>query len=83
MSKKFLLSPAYLYMVVRSGISIKELLEDHDTVLRTTMVERLNSAPSIDFGVFLAFDSVYKENGEIDEEKSNMVTQNDYVVDIA
>ena len=83
MSKKFLLSPAYLYMVLRSGISIKELLEDHDTVLRTTMIGRLNSAPSIDFGVFLAFDSVYKENGEIDEENSNMVTPNNYVMDIA
>jgi predicted TIM-barrel fold metal-dependent hydrolase len=83
MSKKFLLSPAYLYMVVRSGISIKELFEDHDTVLRTTMIERLSTAPGIDFGVFLAFDSVYKENGEIDEENSHMVTPNDYVMEIA
>ena len=83
MSKKFLLSPAYLYMVVRSGISLKELLKDHDTILRTTMIERLNNAPGMDFGVFLAFDSVYRENGEIDEENSNMVTPNNYVMDIA
>lgn len=83
MTNKFLLSPAYLYMVVRSGISLTELLKDHDAVLRTTMIERLNSAPGIDFGVFLAFDSVYGENGEIDEENSNMVIPNDYVMDIA
>jgi predicted TIM-barrel fold metal-dependent hydrolase len=83
MSKKFLLSPAYLYMVVRSGISLDELSRDHDTALRRTMIERLNNAPSVDFGVFLAFDSVYKENGELDEENSNMVTPNDYVMDIA
>jgi predicted TIM-barrel fold metal-dependent hydrolase len=83
MSNKFLLSPAYLYMVVRSGIPLDELLRDHDTVLRTTMIGRLNNAPSIDFGVFLAFDSVYRKNGEIDEENSHMVTPNNYVMDIA
>ncbi len=83
MSKKFLLSPAYLYMVVRSGISLDKLSKDHDRALRTTMIERLNNAPSVDYGVFLAFDSVYKENGEIDEENSNMVTPNHYVMDIA
>jgi predicted TIM-barrel fold metal-dependent hydrolase len=83
MSKKFLLSPAYLYMVVRSGISLEKLSRDHDTALRTTMIERLNNAPSVDFGVFLAFDSVYMENGEIDEKNSNMVTPNNYVMNIA
>ena len=83
MSDKFLYSLAYFYMVIRSGISSDELLRDHDTVLRTTMIERLNNAPSIDFGVFLAFDSVYRKNGEIDEENSNMVTSNNYVMDIA
>ncbi len=83
MSKKFLLSPAYLYMVVRSGISLDRLSKDHDTALRATMIERLNNAPSVNYGVFLAFDSVYKENGEIDEENSNMVTPNNYVMDIA
>jgi len=83
MSKKFLLSPAYLYMVVRSGISLNELSRDHDTALRTAMIERLNNAPGIDLGVFLAFDPVYKENGEIDEKNSNMVTPNNYVMDIA
>jgi len=83
MSKKFLLSPAYLYMVVRSGISLKELLRDHDTVLRTTMIERLNNAPGVNFGVFLAFDSVYNENGEVDKKHSNMVTPNEYVMSIA
>jgi predicted TIM-barrel fold metal-dependent hydrolase len=47
------------------------------------MIERLNNARGIDFGVFLAFDSVYKENGEIDEQNSNMVTPNHYVIDMA
>jgi predicted TIM-barrel fold metal-dependent hydrolase len=47
------------------------------------MIERLNNAPGIDFGVFLAFDSVYKGNGEIDQKNSNMVTPNHYVIDIA
>jgi predicted TIM-barrel fold metal-dependent hydrolase len=83
MSRKFLHSASYLYMVVRSGISLKELSRDHDTVLRKTMIERLNNASGIDFGVFLAFDSVYKENGEIDEKNSHMVTPNNYVMDIA
>ncbi len=83
MSKKFLFSPAYLYMAVRSGIPLDKLSKDHDTALRTMMIERLNHAPSIDLGVFLAFDSVYKEDGEIDEENSNMVTPNNYVMDIA
>ncbi|MFX0200673.1 MAG: hypothetical protein ACFFCW_31520, partial [Candidatus Hodarchaeota archaeon] len=30
MSKRFISSPAYLYMVVRSGIPLHKLLEDHD-----------------------------------------------------
>jgi len=83
MSKEFLKSPAYLYMVIRSGIPLEEILEDHDGALRTTMIDRLNSAPSVDFGVFLAFDAVYKKNGEVDDEHSHMVTPNDYVMDIA
>ncbi len=83
MSKRFLHSASYLYMLARSGISLLELSRDHDTVLRKTMIERLNSASGINFGVFLAFDSVYKENGEIDEKNSHMVTPNDYVIDIA
>jgi predicted TIM-barrel fold metal-dependent hydrolase len=83
MSKRFLSSPAYLYMVVRSGIPLKKLLEDHDGVLRTTLIERLNNAPSVDFGVFLAFDAVYKENGHVDEKKSHMITPNEYVREIA
>ena len=83
MSKRFLSSPAYLYMVVRSGIPLHKLLEDHDGVLRTTLIDRLNRAPSVDYGVFLAFDAVYKENGEVDEEKSHMITPNEYVMDIA
>jgi predicted TIM-barrel fold metal-dependent hydrolase len=70
-------------MVARSGMSLNALSRDHDTVFRKTMIERLNNAPGIDFGVFLAFDSVYKENGEIDEKDSNMVTPNNYVMDIA
>jgi predicted TIM-barrel fold metal-dependent hydrolase len=83
MSKRFLHSASYLYMLARSGISLLELSKDHDTVLRKTMIERLNRAPGIDFGVFLAFDSVYKENGEIDEKNSHLVTPNQYVIDIA
>lgn len=83
MSRKFLSSPAYLYMVVRSGIPLRKLLEDHDLVLRTTLIDRLNSAPSVGFGVFLAFDAVYKANGRVDEENSHMVTPNEYVMEIA
>lgn len=83
MSKKFLSSPAYLYMVVRSGIPLRDLIEDHDKAIRTTLIKRLNNAPSVDFGVFLAFDAVYKENGEIDEKKSHMITPNEYVMEMA
>jgi predicted TIM-barrel fold metal-dependent hydrolase len=83
MSLKFLTSPAYLYMVVRSGIPLDELLEDHDTVIRNTWIDRLNKAESIDFGVFLAFDAVYKDDGEIDDENSHMITPNEYVMDLA
>jgi len=83
MSKRFLSSPAYLYMVVRSGIPLRELLEDHDQAIRTTLINRLNKAPSVDFGVFLAFDPVYNERGEIDNEKSHMITPNEYVMEIA
>ncbi len=83
MSKRFLSSPAYLYMVVRSGIPLHKLLEDHDGVLRTTLIDRLNKAPSVDFGVFLAFDAVYNENGHVDQENSHMITPNEYVMDIA
>lgn len=83
MSKRFLSSPAYLYMVVRSGIPLRELLEDHDKAIRSTLIDRLNNAPSVDFGVFLSFDAVYKENGELDEENSHMITPNEYVMGIA
>ena len=83
MSKKFLTSPAYLYMVVRSGIPLEKLWKDHDGVLRETLIERLNRASSVDFGVFLAFDAVYKNNGERDYKNSHMITPNEYVMDIA
>jgi predicted TIM-barrel fold metal-dependent hydrolase len=83
MSKRFLSSPAYLYMVVRSGISLRRLLEDHDQAIRTTMIDRLNNAPSVDFGVFLAFDALYRETGEVDKKNSHMITPNQYVMDIA
>jgi len=83
MSKKFLTSPAYLYMVIRSGIPLDQILKDHDGVLRKTLIDRLNGASSVDFDVFLAFDAVYKENGEVDHENSHMITPNDYVMDMA
>jgi predicted TIM-barrel fold metal-dependent hydrolase len=70
-------------MVVRSGIPLHKLLEDHDGVLRTTLIDRLNNAPSVDFGVFLAFDAVYKGNGQVDDGKSHMITPNEYVMEIA
>jgi hypothetical protein len=53
MSKRFLSSPAYQYMVVRSGIPLRELLEDHDKAIRTTLINRLNNAPRVDFGQVL------------------------------
>ncbi len=83
MSRRFVSSPAYLYMVVRSGIPLRDLLEDHDRAIRNTIISRLNNAPSIDFGVFLALDAVYKENGDVDKRKSHMITPNQYVMDIA
>jgi predicted TIM-barrel fold metal-dependent hydrolase len=83
MSRRFLSSPAYLYMVVRSGIPLRDLLKDHDRAIRNTILNRLNNAPSVDFGVFLALDAVYKENGDADKKKSHMITPNQYVMDIA
>lgn len=83
MSKRFLSSPAYFYMVVRSGISWIDLLKDHDEAIRTTSINRLNGASSVDLGVFLALDAVYKSNGQVDEENSHMITPNDYVMEIA
>lgn len=83
MSETFLRSPAYLYMVVRSGIPLAVILEDHDRALRETLLQQLQSAPSVDFGVFLALDAVYTRRGEVDEKRSHMITPNDYVMEIA
>jgi len=83
MSETFLRSPAYFYMVVRSGIPLAMILEDHDRALRETLLQRLQSASGVDFGVFLAFDAVYTKRGEIDEKRSHMITPNDYVMEIA
>lgn len=83
MSETFLRSPAYLYTVVRSGISLAAILEDHDRVLRETLLQRLQSASSVAFGVFLAFDAIYTKRGEVDGKRSHMITPNDYVMEIA
>lgn len=83
MSKKFLSSPAYLYMVLRSRIPVDKLFKDHDKILRKTLIDRLNKSPSVDYGVFLSLDAVHKENGKADKKRSHMVVPNDYVMGIS
>jgi predicted TIM-barrel fold metal-dependent hydrolase len=60
-----------------------DLLKDHDGAIRTTLIDRLNGASSVDFGVFLALDAVYTSNGQVDEANSHMITPNEYVMEIA
>jgi uncharacterized protein len=83
MSRKFLSSLAYVYMVVRSGINPLNLVKDHDRALATTLIDRLNGASSVNYGVLLALDGVYDRDGNFVEGETHMLTPNEYVMKLA
>ncbi len=81
-SKKTLWSPAFLYMVLGNQIDLLQLADDFDGTIRKNIIDPLNASESVDKGVLLALDGVYR-NGKLQRDRSNLVVSNDYVRELA
>ncbi len=79
-SPTMLSSPAFLYMLAGNGIDPLELAEDFDGTIRRTVLGALESSESVDRGVVLALDGIYR-GGDLQE--SHLVVSNDYVQELA
>jgi predicted TIM-barrel fold metal-dependent hydrolase len=75
--------PAFGYMLLADRVSLRALRRDFDGTIRGHIVGTLDGAPSVDFGVVLALDAVYGEDGRRRDEASHLVVANDYVARLA
>lgn len=82
-SPKLLKSPLYRYFRWFFGFGFRSAIEPGiDDLVRDKTLEWINES-QIDKVVLLAFDGVYRSNGEIDMDNTHMMTANDYVAEIA
>jgi predicted TIM-barrel fold metal-dependent hydrolase len=79
MSPQFVFSPAFVAMLIALKVSPFEI---KDEKIKEIIVDAIDAAKKIDYGVLLAMDGVYKD-GRYVEDESHLVVPNNYVMDIA
>ncbi len=74
--------PAFTYMLLADRVKRSALRRDFDGTLRDHILGALGGA-SVDYGVLLALDAAYGEDGRRLEEHSHLVVSNEYVRTLA
>jgi predicted TIM-barrel fold metal-dependent hydrolase len=82
-SDQMLAMPAFAYMIGANGINPVELIQHFDKTISSHILGVLQSAPSVEKGVLLAIDWVFKDDGTRDDARSHFVVSNDYVRELA
>jgi len=75
--------PAFIYMLLADRVKRSALRRDFDGTIRDHILGALTAAPSVDYGVLLALDAAYGEDGKLLEEHSHLVVSNEYVRTLA
>jgi predicted TIM-barrel fold metal-dependent hydrolase len=76
-------APAFTYMLLANGVKRAAVRRDFDATIGDHIVGTLGGAPSVDYGVVLALDAVYGEDGRRREDISHLVVSNEYVAKLA
>ena len=82
-SREMETEPAFIYMLLADRVRRSALRRDFDGTIRAHILGALASAPSVDYGVLLALDAPYGEDGQLLEEHSHLVVGNEYVRKLA
>ncbi|NWG00055.1 MAG: amidohydrolase family protein [Thermoanaerobaculaceae bacterium] len=82
LAESLLASPAFAYMLVANRVRPSQLRKDFDGTIRRRVVAALQGARSVDRGVVLALDAIYREDGTRCWDESGMVVSNDYVMEL-
>ncbi len=79
-SLKTLASPAFLFMLVGNAIDLDQAMKNFDETIRNMVIGALNGSKSVDKGVLLAMDGIYRDGAP---QESDFVVSNDYVRKLA
>lgn len=71
--------PAFTYMLLADRVKRSALRRDFDGTIRDHILGALAGAASVDYGVLLALDAAYGEDGRLLAEHSHLVVSNEYV----
>lgn len=82
LADSLLASPAFAYMLMANRVRPSALRQDFDGTIRRRVVAALERARSVDRGVVLALDAIYREDGRPCWTESRMVVSNDYVMEV-
>ena len=75
--------PAFAYMVTANHINLIDLDLHFDKTIHDLIIGALNGASSVQKGVLLAMDGVFKSDGNPDDHNSHFIVTNDYVRELA
>ena len=79
-SKTLLDRPSFRYLRWRLGM--KGADEQTERALVASLAAELGGANEVDAAVILAFDAVYGDDGRIDEARTHLHVENDYVIEL-
>src|SRR5690349_12611762 len=79
-SKTLLDRPSFRYLRWRLGM--KGADEGTERALVASLATELAGADGVDAAVVLAFDAVYGDDGRIDEARTHLHVENDYVIEL-
>jgi len=83
MSRRLRRRPVTWYLGRSVGLPRRMLGIDGDRMFLSTLLGYLNSSREIDYGLLLAMDRVYRDDGTADDARLELFVPNDYVMRIA
>ncbi len=83
MSRRMKRSPVTWYLSRSVGLPWSQLGTSGDQAFRTMLLDHLNSAREIDYGLLMAYDRVHRDDGTPDHKRLELFIPNDYVLGIA
>lgn len=83
MSRRLRRRPVTWYLCRSVGLSRRLLGSEGDRLFLSTLLGYLSSAEEIDYGLLLAMDRIYRDDGTADDSRLELYVPNDYVLRIA
>lgn len=83
MSRRLRRRPVTWYLSRSVGLPYHRLGSDGDRLFLSTLLRYLNSAREIDYGLLLAMDRVYRDDGTPDGDRLELYVPNEYALKIA